>query len=54
MRRLVDAYEPLLPAKMPADYAANFRKALLETPGREEIEASLAEEPAKTMMETSS
>ena len=50
----VDASEPLMPPKMPADYAANFRQALPETPGREEIEASIAEEPAKTMMETSS
>jgi pyruvate dehydrogenase (quinone) len=51
---LVDASEPLMPPKMPADYAANFRQALPETPRREEIEASIAEEPAKTMMETSS
>lgn len=42
----VDAYEP----KMPPDYAKNFRKALPETPGHEEIEANVAEEPLKTMM----
>ena len=36
---VVDAYEPPMPAKMPADYAANFSKALPETPGREQIEA---------------
>lgn len=48
---VVDAYEPMMPPKMPPDYARNFREALPETPGREEIEASLAEEPAKTMMD---
>jgi pyruvate dehydrogenase (quinone) len=51
---VVDAYEPMMPAKVPPDYAANFRRALTETPGRERIEASIAEEPTKTMMETSS
>ena len=30
------------PPKMPADYAANFRQALPETPGREKIQASIA------------
>ena len=48
---VVDAYEPMMPPKMPPDYAANFRQALPETPGREKIEASVAEEPARTMME---
>ncbi len=48
---VVDAYEPLMPPKMPPDYAKNFRKALPETPGHEEIEANVAEEPLKTMME---
>jgi pyruvate dehydrogenase (quinone) len=51
---VVDAYEPLMPAKMPADYAANFHKALPDTPGRAEIEASIAEEPAKSLMEEAS
>jgi pyruvate dehydrogenase (quinone) len=51
---IVDAYEPMMPPKMPADYAANFHKALPETPGRERIEASIAEEPARTMMEAAS
>ncbi|HUH60946.1 MAG TPA: thiamine pyrophosphate-dependent enzyme [Candidimonas sp.] len=37
----VDPYEPLKPAKMPADYAENFKKALPDTPGREQIEANL-------------
>jgi pyruvate dehydrogenase (quinone) len=35
---------------MPPDYAQNFRKALPDTPGREEIEANIAEEPLKSMM----
>ena len=47
---LVDAFEPMMPPRMPPDYAKNFRKALPQTPGREHIEASLAQEPAKTMM----
>jgi pyruvate dehydrogenase (quinone) len=51
---LVDASEPMMPPKMPPDYASNFRQALPETPGREQIEASIAEEPAQTMMEASS
>lgn len=48
---VVDASEPMLPPKMPPDYARNFRKALPETPGRREIEASAAAEPARTMIE---
>jgi pyruvate dehydrogenase (quinone) len=47
---VVDAYEPMMPPKMPPDYAKNFRQALPETPGREEIEANVAEEPLKTML----
>ncbi|TDR30641.1 thiamine pyrophosphate-dependent enzyme [Aquamicrobium defluvii] len=47
---VVDAYEPMMPPKMPPDYARNFRQALPETPGREAIEASVAEEPLKTMI----
>lgn len=47
---VVDAFEPMLPPKMPPDYAKNFQAALPETPGHAEIEASLAEEPARTMM----
>lgn len=47
---VVDAYEPMMPPKMPPDYARNFRQALPETPGREEIEANVAEEPLKTML----
>lgn len=35
---------------MPPDYRENFLKALPETPGREEIEASVAAEPARTML----
>jgi pyruvate dehydrogenase (quinone) len=39
-------YEP----KMPADYAKNFRKALQETPRREEIETNIAAEPLRSMI----
>ena len=39
-----------MPPRMPPDYARNFRKALPETPGREKIEANIAEEPARSMM----
>ena len=48
---VVDAYEPMLPPRMPRDFAENFRKALPETPGREQIEENIAREPLKTMME---
>jgi hypothetical protein len=45
------AYEPMTPAKMPHDYAANFRKALPETHGSEQIEVRIAEASVKTMIE---
>ncbi|MCA0046371.1 pyruvate oxidase [Mesorhizobium sp. B283B1A] len=48
---VVDAYEPLMPPKMPPDYAKNFRQALPHTPGRERIEENIAREPAKSMMD---
>jgi len=51
---VVNAAEPMMPPKMPPDYAKNFKKALPETPGHEEIEATIAEEPLKTMMEEGS
>ncbi|UVC14279.1 hypothetical protein IHQ72_27035 [Mesorhizobium onobrychidis] len=47
---VVDAYEPMLPPRMPDEYRKNMRIALRETPGRKEIEANLAREPLKTMM----
>jgi pyruvate dehydrogenase (quinone) len=47
---VVDPFEPLMPPKMPPDYAKNFRSALKETPHRSLIEESLAQEPAKTLM----
>jgi pyruvate dehydrogenase (quinone) len=47
---LVDPYEPLMPPKMPPDYAKNFRKALKETPGHERIEENISKEPARTMI----
>ena len=46
----VDTYEPMMPRRMPAQYAMNFRKALPETPHHERIEQSIAEEPARSMM----
>jgi pyruvate dehydrogenase (quinone) len=47
---LVDKYEPMMPPKMSKDYAENFRKALPETEGRQQIEQNLAREPLKSMM----
>jgi hypothetical protein len=43
----VDPFSRRLPAKMPSDYAKSFRKALPATPGRERIEANLADEPPR-------
>jgi pyruvate dehydrogenase (quinone) len=48
----VDAYEPMMPPKMPPDYAKNFAKALPETPNHERIEENVAEEPARSMMQS--
>jgi pyruvate dehydrogenase (quinone) len=48
---VVDFAEPMMPPKMPTDYAENFRKALPDTPGHERIEANIAEEPNRTMMD---
>ncbi|MER9451091.1 thiamine pyrophosphate-dependent enzyme [Mesorhizobium sp. M0254] len=47
---VVDPYEPMMPPKMPPDYAKNFRKALSDTPGRAEIEANVAQEPLRSMI----
>lgn len=47
---VVDPYEPMMPPKMPPDYAENFRKALGNTPGQEEIRKNIAEEPLRSMM----
>ncbi len=47
---LVDAYEPMMPPKMSADFRKNFEKALPDTPGREKIEHNVRQEPLKTMM----
>ncbi|MFZ5672581.1 MAG: thiamine pyrophosphate-dependent enzyme [Pseudomonadota bacterium] len=47
---IVDAYEPMMPPRMPEEYRRNMRKALPDTPGRARIEANLAREPLKTMM----
>ncbi|WP_065752748.1 thiamine pyrophosphate-dependent enzyme [Bradyrhizobium paxllaeri] len=48
---VVDASEPMTPPKMPEDYRKNFKQALPETPGREQIERSIASEPVKSMMD---
>ncbi|TJW31155.1 MAG: pyruvate oxidase, partial [Mesorhizobium sp.] len=37
---VVDAYEPMLPPRMPDEYRKNMRTALRQTPGRKEIEAN--------------
>lgn len=47
---VVDPYEPMMPPKMPPDYAENFRKALPDTSGRAEIEANVAQEPLRSMI----
>ena len=39
-----------MPPKMPGDYAANFKKALPDTPGHRQIEENMAREPLRTMM----
>lgn len=41
IQALVDRYEPLMPPKMPEDYARNSRAALPQTPGHEKIEENL-------------
>jgi pyruvate dehydrogenase (quinone) len=51
---VVDAFEPMMPPKMPEDYRKNFRKALPETPGHAQIEQNIAREPARSMMEATS
>jgi pyruvate dehydrogenase (quinone) len=48
---VVDAYEPMMPPKMPRDYAENFEKALPQTPGHERIEENISRQPTKAMME---
>jgi len=47
---VVDAYEPMMPPRMPREYRENMRKALPKTAGHEEIETNLRREPLKTMM----
>jgi pyruvate dehydrogenase (quinone) len=48
---VVDAYEPMLPPRMPKEYRRNLEKALPETPHRERIEENLSAEPLKTMLD---
>lgn len=50
IQALVDRYVPMMPPKMPNDYARNFQKALPETPGREAIEANVEQPPLREMM----
>jgi thiamine pyrophosphate-dependent acetolactate synthase large subunit-like protein len=50
VQALVDKYEPMMPPRMPKDYAENFEKALPETPGHEYIEKNVSREPLATMM----
>jgi hypothetical protein len=45
-----DAYEPMMPPKMPPDYQENFRKALPDTPGHDRIEDDIREESLRMMM----
>ncbi len=46
----VDQYVPMIPPKMPKDYARNFRKALPGTPGHEAIEANVERAPLREMI----
>lgn len=50
IQALVDTYVPMMPPKMPKDYARNFEKALPETPGHEAIEANVDRSPLREMM----
>ncbi|MFP3547184.1 thiamine pyrophosphate-binding protein [Rhizobium sp. SIMBA_035] len=50
IQALVDRCVPMMPPKMPNDYARNFQKALPETPGREAIEANVEQPPLREMM----
>ncbi|MEN2976787.1 thiamine pyrophosphate-binding protein (plasmid) [Tistrella bauzanensis] len=51
IQAVVDAYEPMMPPKLPPQKARNFRQALPETPGHERIEAAIAAEPLHSMIE---
>ncbi|MBX4952180.1 pyruvate oxidase [Rhizobium binae] len=50
IQAFVDQYEPMMPPKMPKDYARNFRSALPETPGHAAIEKNLSRPPLREMM----
>lgn len=50
IQALVDRYVPMMPPKMPNDYARNFQKALPETRGHEAIEANVEQPPLREMM----
>lgn len=51
IQAFVDRYEPMMPPKMPSDYAKNFRQALPDTPGHESIEANIKRAPLREMMQ---
>lgn len=46
---VVDPYEPMLPPKMPPDYAKNFQEALRQTRGGDRIRANLRRVPDPAM-----
>lgn len=51
IQAMVDQYEPMMPPKMPKDYAKSFRQALPETPGHRAIEANVSRSPLREMMD---
>jgi pyruvate dehydrogenase (quinone) len=50
IQAFVDQYEPMMPPKMPKDYAKNFRAAFADTPGHEAIEENVSRSPLREMM----
>jgi pyruvate dehydrogenase (quinone) len=50
IQAMVDKYMPMMPPKMPEDYAENLQKALPQTPGNQEIDANLRRPPLSDMM----
>jgi pyruvate dehydrogenase (quinone) len=50
IQAVVDAYEPMMPPKMPPDYARNFMKSLPQTQGKERIAENVSKEPAHSML----
>ncbi|MBY5739449.1 thiamine pyrophosphate-dependent enzyme [Rhizobium leguminosarum] len=50
IQAFVDQYEPMMPPKMPKNYAKNFREALADTSGHQAIEANVSRSPLREMM----